>query len=62
MINAQTTVSEPKLLHSVERRINGVNYQVSVCQSPAAEMPLKQMMRSIILQRAENERKKLSET
>lgn len=62
MINAQTIVSEPKILHSVERRINGISYQVSVCQSPAAETPLKQMMRSIILQRAENERKKLSET
>ena len=62
MLNANSKAAEPKLLHTDECRINGICYQVSVCQSPNAETPLKQKMRSIILQRAENERNKYSET
>jgi len=62
MLNANAKVAEPKLLHTDECKINGISFQVSVCQSPDAAISLKQKMRSIILQRAENERKKLSET
>ena len=62
MLNANSKAAEPKLLHTDERKINGICYQVSVCQSPNAETPLKQKMRSIILQHAEKERNKYSET
>ena len=62
MLNANSMAAEPKLLHTDECKINGICYQVSACQSPNAETPLKQKMRSIILQRAENERNKYSET
>ena len=62
MLNANSKAAEPKLLHTDECIINGICYQVSVCQSPNAETPLKQKMRSIILQRAEKERNKYSET
>lgn len=62
MLNANAMTAEPKLLHTSECKINGISFQVSVCQSPDADISLKQKMRSIILQRTENERKKLSET
>ena len=62
MTNVTAIAAEPKLLHTAECKINGISFQVSVCRSPDADTPLKQKMRSIILQRAENERKKLSES
>ena len=62
MLSANTVAAEPRLLHTEDCKINGISFQVSVCQSPDAQIPLKQKMKSIVLQRAENERKKLSET
>lgn len=62
MLNANAVAAEPRLLHTDEYKINGISFQISVCQSPDAQIPLKQKMKSIVLQRAENERKKLSET
>lgn len=60
MLNTNSMAAEPKPLHTDECTINGICFQVSVCQSPNAETSLKQKMRSIILQRAEKERKPIS--
>ena len=49
-----TTVSKP--LYTKETTIGKVTYVVSVCQSPQASGTLKEKLRSIILQRAENAR------
>ena len=42
MLNTNSMVSEPKLLHTGECKINGICFQVSVFQSPNAETLLKQ--------------------
>ena len=49
-----TTASKP--LYTTETTIGKVTYVVSVCQSPQASGTLKEKLRSIILQRAENAR------
>ena len=48
------TASKP--LYTTETTISKVTYVVSVCQSPQASGTLKEKLRSIILQQAENAR------
>ena len=48
MLNTNSMAAEPKLLHTDECKINGICFQVSVCQSPNAETSLKQKMQYII--------------
>ena len=46
---------------TVTRKMNGITFNVAVCQSPAAVESLEQKLKNIMLQTAENERRKLSE-
>ena len=60
-MNSNTASSEhaataPKPLYTTETTIGKVTYIVSVCQSQQACGTLKEKLRSIILQRAENAR------
>ena len=53
---SESASSAPKPLYTTETTIGKVTYVVSVCQSPQASGTLKEKLRSIILQRAENAR------
>ncbi len=52
----EMTTTAPKQLYTTETTIGKVTYVVSVCRSPNAIGTLKERMRSIILQTAENNR------